>query len=53
MQANVLQWTAEEQALLDMYEGTDAEKKDQLVMAMLEVEDPEMIEVMAQLVLKL
>lgn len=53
MQMDVLQWTAEEQALLDMYEGSNEEKKDQLVKAMLEVEDSEMVDMIAQLVLKL
>lgn len=53
MQMDITTWTAEEQALLDMYEGSNEEKKELLTEALLEVDDPEMIEVMTGLILKL
>lgn len=53
MQMDVLQWTAEEQALLDLYEGSNEEKKEKLAEALLEVDDTEMIEVITGVILKL
>lgn len=53
MQMDIIQWTAEEQELLDMYEGSNEEKKEKLVEVLLEVDDPKMIEVMTGLILKL
>ena len=50
---DICRYTAEEQALLDMYKGSLEEKKEQLVKALGDVEDEEMAQMMRQLIVKM
>lgn len=52
MQIDVLQWTAEEQALLDMYGGSIIEKIEEIQDVLKEIEDDEMRNIVLKIIAK-